>query len=305
MPAKTTGPARLIAWKTLGDEEFLMIIDYGATPPIPTLSLNNGNHLANYRRVYAASEKASGRGEMSLDQWFAERDTAGIDLTVIKGRDIETTFGGRITNEAVADVIASYPGRFIGFAGVDPNKGMTAVRELEHAVLELGLKGLNLQCFENQLAVDDRRMYPLYAKCIELDIPVNIHVGVNFSLKSSPDFGRPEMLDRVLCDFPELRVCAAPPGWPWVLELLSVAWRQPNLSIGLIAMRPKLLNVEHSGYGPLLQYGRTVLKDRMIVGTAWPMMPMKRVMDEIRELPIEADIADRWLGKNAKAFLRI
>ena len=282
-----------------------MIIDYGATPPIKTLSLGDGSHLTNYRRVYASSEKAAARGEVDLDEWFAECDKAGIGLTVIKARDVETTFGQRVTNEAVADVVAAHPGRFIGFAGVDPNKGMTAVRELEHAVTTLGLRGLNLQCFENHLAIDDRRMYPLYAKCIELDIPVNIHVGVNFSLKSSPDFGRPEMLDRVLCDFPELRVCAAPPGWPWVQELLSVAWRHPNLWIGLVAMRPKLMNVDHSGYGPLLQYGRTVLKDRMIVGTAWPMQPMQRVVEEIRALPVEPEITDLWLGGNAKAFLRL
>ncbi|GHF66094.1 amidohydrolase family protein [Seohaeicola zhoushanensis] len=282
-----------------------MIIDYGATPPIPELSLSNGSHLANYRRVYAASETAAERGQMTLDDWFAAADEAGIGLTVIKGRDVETTFGGRVTNEAVAEVVRAHPARFIGFAGVDPNKGMTALRELEYAVTELGLRGLNLQCFEHRLAIDDRRMYPLYAKCIELDIPVNIHVGINFSLNSSPEFGRPMMLDRVLCDFPELRVCAAPPGWPWVEELLAVAWRHPNLSIGLVAARPRLLAVEHSGYGALLQYGRTILRDRMIVGTAWPMMPMKRVIDEVRALPIEADIADRWLGGNARAFLRL
>ncbi|MGB2200190.1 MAG: amidohydrolase family protein, partial [Pseudooceanicola atlanticus] len=157
-----------------------MIIDYGATPPIPELSLSDGAHLKNYRRVYASAEKAADRGSMDLEQWFSAVDEAGIDLTVIKARDVETTFGGRVTNEAVAKVVADHPGRFLGFAGVDPNKGMTALRELEDAVTGLGLKGLNIQCFENRLAIDDRRMYPVYAKCIELDIPVNIHVGMNF-----------------------------------------------------------------------------------------------------------------------------
>lgn len=282
-----------------------MIIDYGATPPIPELSLSDGAHLKNYRRVYASAEKAADRGSMDLEQWFSAVDEAGIDLTVIKARDVETTFGGRVTNEAVAKVVADHPGRFLGFAGVDPNKGMTALRELEDAVTGLGLKGLNIQCFENRLAIDDRRMYPVYAKCIELDIPVNIHVGMNFSLKSSPEFGRPMLLDKVLCDFPDLRVIASPPGWPWVEELLAVAWRHPNLSIGLVAMRPKLLGVENSGYGPLMQYGRTILKDRMLFGSAWPMLPMKRAIEEIRALPIDETIANRWLGENAKALLRL
>ncbi|WP_206673070.1 amidohydrolase family protein [Sneathiella chungangensis] len=284
-----------------------MIIDYGATPPVPQLKLTSQEHLENYRRVYASSEKASGRHtpEANLENYLKECDTQDIEHVVIKARDVETTFGGRVRNEDVAEFCNSNGDRFIGFAGVDPNKGMVAVRELEYAVRELGLQGLNLQCFENQLAIDDRKMYPVYAKCVELDIPVNIHVGVNFSLKSSPEFGRPEMLDRVMCDFPELRVCASPPGWPWVLELLSVAWRQPNLWIGLVAVRPRLLGVAESGYGPLLQYGKTVLKDRMIFGSAYPMQPVGRCIEEILALPMNPEIADLWLYKNAKAFLRL
>jgi len=85
-----------------------MIIDYGATPPIKTLSLGDGSHLTNYRRVYASSEKAAARGEVDLDAWFAECDRAGIGLTVIKARDVETTFGGRVTNEAVAEAVAAH-----------------------------------------------------------------------------------------------------------------------------------------------------------------------------------------------------
>jgi predicted TIM-barrel fold metal-dependent hydrolase len=284
-----------------------MIVDYGATPPLPELRLPNRAHLDNYRRVYAASEGAVGGGEEDggFDGYTEACDAAGIGLTVLKGRNVETTFGGSVPNEKIAAVCRNYPGRFVGFAAVDPNQGMTAVRELETAVREFGLRGLNLQCFEHRLAVDDRRMYPLYAKCVELNIPVNVHVGVNFSLKSSPDYGRPEMLDRVLCDFPELRACAAPPGWPWVMDLLSVAWRHPNLWIGLIAVRPRLLTVENSGYGPLLQYGRTLLKDRIIWGSAYPMMPIQRTLDEVRALPLEREVADRWLGGNAREFLRL
>ena len=58
----------------------------------------------------------------------------------------------------------------MGYAGVDPHKGMQAVRDLEYAIRELGLRGLNLPCFELKLAINDARMYPLYAKCIELKV---------------------------------------------------------------------------------------------------------------------------------------
>ncbi len=127
--------------------------------------------------------------------------------------------GAHLKNEDVAAFCKEQGPRFVGVAGVDPHKGMQAVRELEHAVRELGLRGLNLQCFEHKLAINDPKMYPLYAKCIELGVPVNIHCGINFSTESLMEYGRPILLDQVMTHFPDLRVCAAPPGWPWVHEL--------------------------------------------------------------------------------------
>ncbi len=282
-----------------------MIIDYGSSPPVPAFRQGPRKHLENYRRVYASSEKAAGRDkETTLEEWLATYERLEARHVVVKARDIETTWGLKIPNEAVAEFCAEQGPRFIGFAGVDPLKGMAAVRELEHAVTKLGLRGLNLQCFENQVAIDDRRMYPLYAKCCELGIPVNIHCGINFSSHSSmEEFGRPTKIDRVAMDFPELRICASPPGWPWVHELIGVAWRHPNVWIGLVAIRHKYLGVAHSGYEPLLQYGRTVLKDRMIFGSAWPMMPVERCLEDIRGLGLPQEIEERWLHSNAATFL--
>ena len=105
--------------------------------------------------------------------------------------------------------------------------------------------------------------------------------------------------------FPELRVCASPPGWPWVNELLAVAWRHPGLWIGVVSVRPKLLAVPDSGYGPLLQYGNTVLKNRILFGSGYPMMPVERAVAEIRALPIDDAIQQRWLHDNAAEFLRL
>ncbi|MBC7135109.1 MAG: amidohydrolase, partial [Oceanibaculum nanhaiense] len=211
----------------------------------------------------------------------------------------------RIANEDVAAFCREQGPRFVGFAGVDPNKGMTAVRELDHAVRELGLRGLNLQCFEHKLAINDKKMYPLYAKCIELDIPVNLHCSINFATSTLMEFGRPALLDEVMVHFPELRVCAAPPGFPWVHELIGVAWRHANVHIGLVAVRPKYLTVAGSGYEPLLQYGRTILQDRIIFGSAYPLMPLERTVREIEALPLEEDVRRKWLYGNAKRFLRL
>ncbi|WP_342723807.1 amidohydrolase family protein [Bradyrhizobium sp. B097] len=182
---------------------------------------------------------------------------------------------------------------------------MQAVRELERAVKELGLRGLNLQCFEHRLPINDKLMYPLYAKCVELDIPVNIHCGINFSMQTTMAYGQPFLLDEVLTHFPDLRVCAAPPGWPWVQELLGVAWKHPTLFIGLVMVKPKLLAVANSGYESLLQYGRTLLTDRIIFGSGFPRLSPGQAVREIDALGLPDDVKDLWLYQNAKRFLRL
>lgn len=283
-------------------------IDYGSTPPVPTIR-KTAAHLSNYRRVYRASERAARPEEESkpetLEDYLETYKRNNARHVVIKARDLESTFGLKVCNEDVAQFCKDHGPRFIGFAGVDPHKGMEAVRELEHAVRELGLRGLNLQCFENKLRCNDAKMFPLYAKCIELDIPVNIHCSTNFSTATLMDYGRPIYLDEVMVHFPELRVVASPPGFPWVSELIAVAWRHANVSIGLVAMRHKYLNVPNSGYEMLLQYGNSVLQDQVIYGSAYPMMPIERSLAEVDELPLKDSVRRKWMHDNAARLLKI
>ena len=285
-----------------------MFIDYGSKPPTPGFNPPQTSHLANYRRVYAGSESRVERpadDATALAAYLKMYEDVGAKHVVVKARDNETTFGLKVTNEHVAEFCRTHGPRYVGFAGVDPHKGFAAVRELEYAVRELGLRGLNLQCFELELAINDKRMYPLYAKCIELDIPVNIHVGINFSTRSLMDYGRPAYLDEVMRHFPELRVCASPPGWPWIEELVGVAWRHPNVHIGIVAVRPKLLAMEDSGYRPLLAYGAKMLQDRILAGTAYPMQPVAQALAEFEALPLADAVKRKWLHDNTARFLRL
>ena len=115
--------------------------------------------------------------------------------------------------------------------------------------------------------------------------------------------GKPEYLDNLMVRYPELRAIASPPGWPWVQELIGVAWRHPNLYIGLLAVRPKLLAKAHSGYEPLLQYGRTILKHKMIFGSAFPMMPVDTAVADVDSLDLSCEVRNLWLYDNAARFL--
>src|SRR5690242_19445835 len=76
--------------------------------------------------------------------------------------------------------IAADPDRLYGFFMCNPNAGMEGVRALEHAVKHLG--AVSAAVFPSgtnpQVAIHEPRMYPLYAKCVELDVPMFLNVGV-------------------------------------------------------------------------------------------------------------------------------
>ncbi|MEQ8928611.1 MAG: amidohydrolase family protein [Silicimonas sp.] len=284
-----------------------MIIDYASSPPLPAFRPKQRGHLTNYDRVYANSQQGIGPqgNKHDLEDYLSQCAAAGLDRVILHARDVETTFGLKVSNEDVAAFCRDHGPRFLGFAGVDPHKGVHAVDELDHAVRELGLLGLNIQCFESRLPLNDPKLYPLFEKCIALNIPVNLHVGMNFSLDSLIEYGRPLLLDRVLADFPDLKIIAAPPGWPWVQELIAVAWRHRNLYIGMVAVRPKYLAVAESGYGPLLQYGKSLLQNQIIFGSAYPLQPVARAYEEVRALGLTGDVVAKWLGGNLSTLLKI
>jgi len=283
------------------------IIDYSSRPPLDE-HVNSGPHLAGYGRVYASGYKAADKdrlGPEALQEFLATYDRINARHVLIRARDSETTHGHKVSNETVAEFCRAHAPRFIGMAGVDPHKGIRAIRDLEHAVKELGLCGLALHPFEHNLRINDPRLYPLYAKCVELDVPLNLHTSTSFSTVVPMECGYPPHLDEVMVHFPELRVCASPPGFPWVQDLIAVAWRHANVYIGVTAVRPKYLNVPGSGYEPLLQYGNSVLQDRIIWGSAFPMQPIERTLDEVKALPLKPRVQQKWLHDNCARFLRL
>jgi uncharacterized protein len=165
------------------------------------------------------------------------------------------------------------------------------------------LKGLAMEPFEYHLRANDRRFYPLYSKCVELDIPVNLHCSINFSTMSRMDYGKPIYLDDVAVDFPELKIIAMTSGWPWVSELIGVAWRHPNVYIETAAVRPRYLAMPNTGWGELMHYGNTVIQDKILFSSSWPLLPIERTIQEIRELPLKGSVMDKWLYGNAARLL--
>jgi predicted TIM-barrel fold metal-dependent hydrolase len=194
-----------------------------------------------------------------LDDFVMQLDEAGIEWGAIEAGSHERT----------AEVVSRYPDRFIGTAVVNPHEGMKAVRELERAVKELGLRCFYASPYRFGIRANDKKFYPLYAKAVELGIPVFIYTTMTYRTDFPMDVGRPLYVDEVAMDFPEMNIVAGLGGWPWVPEMVGVARRHRNVRISTAGHRPRYLAVPGSGWEMLMQFGNTLLQDQVVFASSW------------------------------------
>ena len=282
-----------------------MIIDFRVGAPIKSYSGRPPKRIPYANLYHLDSMKLESYTSMAPKEFLKLLDDGGVDKAILPAEDNETTYGTKIPNEDLAEFCRNAPSRLIGFAGVDPYKGMAAVRELEYAVKELDLKGLNLAPFLLELYPTDPKYYPLYSKCVELNIPVILHVGINFYNEAPMGYSHPKYLDQLAIDFPELKIVATHGGWPWVAEIVAVAWRHPNVYIDIAGQRPKYLEMPNMGWAPLLQLGNSFLQDRILFATRYPLLPFRRTIQEFRQLPLKSEVKEKWLWKNAARLLKL
>jgi predicted TIM-barrel fold metal-dependent hydrolase len=199
--------------------------------------------------------------------------------------------------EDVLQYTEKYPERFVGLAGYNPFQIQESLREVETAVTRHGFKGVYVHIYGFDIRIDDRKMYPLYAKCEELGVPVSLQVG--HVLEAMPSEGaRPIYLDRVACDFPQLKLIGAHTGWPWVDELLSVCYKWENVWLGVDAWMPKYLPPQ------ILQFINSRMgQDRCLWGTNG--LPWKESLEQIDQLGLKEEAKRKLLRENAAELFQL
>jgi predicted TIM-barrel fold metal-dependent hydrolase len=176
--------------------------------------------------------------------------------------------------EDIRQLMAACPGRVGGIFGIDVTLGMEAVRQLEIAVREWGFEGAHIHSNGWGIPLNHRDLYPVYAKCMELDVPVIVQSG--HSAEKMPSEGsRPIYLDDVALYFDKLRIVASHTGWPWVQELIALAWKHSNLYIGCGAHAPKYWDPA------LIQFLNSRGKGKVLWGTDFPVV---RHVDSIEQV---------------------
>jgi len=217
----------------------------------------------------------------SIEQLLNEMDEQGIEKGVILGQNASSTSNQyfknyTIPNKVLYEIAEKSKGRLIPFAGVDPNSGKDAIRELRHAVREYGFRGLKVHSSVHSVFPNDReKMYPLYEVCQEFSIPVLIHTGTTGLGRCRIIYSKPEYLDDVCQDFPELKIIMAHFGWPWSDVAIAVALRNKNAYLDISGWLPRYIPEN------VVKYMNGLLSDKFLFGTDYPMIRHKRWVDDL------------------------
>jgi predicted TIM-barrel fold metal-dependent hydrolase len=199
------------------------------------------------------------------------------------------------TNPEARRAVQEHPDRFIASWDVDPNRGMEAIRELEQAVRQLGVRSAQVfpAGLTPQVPINDKKMYPLYAKCIELDIPIFVNAGVPGPRvpMACQDVA---LIDEVCWFFPELKFVTRHGCEPWTELAVKLLLKWPNLYYSTSAFAPKYYPAD------IVQFANTRGADKVMYAGYYPMgLSLDRIFKELPDVPFRDHVWPKFLRENA------
>jgi hypothetical protein len=206
-----------------------------------------------------------------------------------------------VSTPANADAIQRFPDRFFGSYHANPNNGMDEVRAIVQAKETYDIKSVT--GFPSglcpQVPINDKRWYPIYAKCVELDLPFSCCVGVpGPRLPMAPQ--HVALIDEVCWFFPELKFVMRHGAEPWVDLAVKLMLKYPNLYYMTSAFAPKHYPAA------IIDYANTRGADKIMFAGYFPMgLSMERVFSELPQVPFKQSVWPKFLRDNALEVFRL
>jgi hypothetical protein len=219
-----------------------------------------------------------------------EMDRFGVEIGVIG-------VGGDVSRKALKD----HPDRFVPMGQVDPNKGMEGIRQMVRDHDEFGVRAFGAfnAGYHPQIGISDALMYPIYAKCVELGVPIFSCAGV-----PGPRFPmwpqEVRLIDQVMYDFPELVFVTRHGCEPWEDLAIKLMLKWPNLYYSTSAFAPK-----HYPEA-IVKYANTRGADKIIYAGYFPMgLSLERIMADMKSVPFKDAVWPKFLRENARKVLKL
>jgi uncharacterized protein len=231
---------------------------------------------------------------------YRERNMAAVIFCV----DNELNTGEvPVSNDEVLEIAAANDDVLIPFVSIDPHRGKPAVAEAERLIAK-GARGFKFHPNLQGFFPSDRLAYPLYEVIEAARLPALFHTGHSGMGSGLPGGGgirlkysNPMDVDDVAVDFPEMPIVLAHPSFPWQEEAISVAMHKAQVHIDLSGWSPKL-------FPPVLvQYANTVLREKVLFGSDYPVITPDRWLADFEKLPIKDEVRPLILKENAARLL--
>lgn len=238
----------------------------------------------------------------SVEDLLKEMDESGVDRLILssfyyKGEPV-------MTNEEVAAIAKQHPDRFVPAGTVDiMKKPMQVVADVDRLVNELGMCCVRLEPYMygdgmTGLPPNDKHYWPVYMKCSELGVAVALQVGHTGPLLPS-ECGRPIYLDEVALAFPDLTLIGCHLGQPWHEEMMTLAWKHPNVYVETSARGPRQWPAS------FVDYTKSWGQDKVIWATDYPLLSFDRTLTELENLGLSEDIYRKVVRDNLLRALKL
>jgi predicted TIM-barrel fold metal-dependent hydrolase len=240
---------------------------------------------------------------ISIDEMADQYRAREMMAVIMNSTDVVTSGRTPVPNDYIAAAVRKHPDVFIGFGAIDPHMGKVAQDEVRRCAEELGLRGIGeLHAARQHFFPNEPQYYSIWEEAAKHGMPILFHTGMLAAGAGTPGgmgykmkYNRPiPHLDDVAADFPNLKIIAAHPSWPWTEESLAICRHKTNYFIDLSGWAPK--------YWPqsLVQYAGSILQDRVLFGSDWPAVTPERWIKEFEEMPIKPEVRRKIMLTNAK-----
>ncbi len=232
-----------------------------------------------------------------------EGDAADPVTTTVEAMDRHGIAVGLIAlgSDAATRALSEHPDRFAACLEVDPNDVTGTVRSIRQAHDDHAIRAVSsfpAGC-NPQVPVSDRRYYPVYQTCIDLDLPILLNAGI--AGPRVPSACQDVLhFDQVCYDFPELRIVMRHGAEPWEALAVKLMLKWPGLHYMTSAFAPK--------YYPkaIIDYANTRGYDKVMYAGYFPMgLTLDRIFAEMPGVPLRDEVWPKFLRDNAARVLRI
>jgi predicted TIM-barrel fold metal-dependent hydrolase len=250
----------------------------------------------------------SSSGPATVDEVIEEMDRYDIEVAVLGGSAVNFdtyrpgpyTVGLGVTDELfdagcteIAGNVSAHPTRFRGFIRLDPSDCMSALKRLERAVTRHGITIAQITPAVVGLPPNHPTYFPIYAKCVELDVTLRVNVGMP-GPSHRAQLQEPILLDEVLLTFPGLTLVGAHLGHPWIDQVIAMLRKYENFYLMTSGWAPSRIPQA------IWDFANTTRgADKLMWASDFPLLPIARTATEARDVPLKPGNKQRYLRDNS------